>query len=189
MSRGTALMHRGRAGWPRRWGRRGPGSERPLDPPQHGHDLAEDARLVPEDRGVSRVVRDQPHMPVALLERLDRRGALSPLALDHCRDDLAVLRVRLLPDDDPVAVGDGGVDHRVTGNLEKEVRSLADELLRQREDVLDLLLGKDRATSGDAADQRHVRGLLRGYVDRALRHLRAFLFLGVYVRTDRRVAG
>ena len=56
------------------------------------------------------------------LERLDGR-----LALDHGRHDVAVLGGRLLAHDDPVAVGDGRVDHRVAGDLEQEQRAVADQ--------------------------------------------------------------
>jgi hypothetical protein len=38
--------------------------------------------------------------------------------------------------------------------------SLTDKLLGQREDVLHSFLGDDRATCGDAADERDVGGVL-----------------------------
>ena len=88
---------------------------------QDRHHLAEDGGVVAEDRREGRVVRHQPDVPVALLERLHRG-----LAVDHGRDDLAVLRALLLPDDHPVAVRDGGVDHRVACHLEHEQGALAD---------------------------------------------------------------
>jgi leucyl-tRNA synthetase len=83
------------------------------DAAQHRDDLAEDRRLVTQDRRVRRVMRDQPQVPVAALERLDRR-----LAVDHGCHDLAVLGVLLLAHDHPVAVGDRRVDHRVATDLE-----------------------------------------------------------------------
>ena len=110
-------------------------------------------RVVAEDRLVVGVVRHQPDVAVALLEGLDGR-----LAVEHGRDDVAVLGGRLLPDDHPVAVADRGVDHRVADHLEQEELAVADQLLGQREDVLDGLLGEDRSTGGDPADDGHVGG-------------------------------
>jgi hypothetical protein len=92
---------------------------------------------------------------VALLERLH-----GGFAVDHRRDDLAVLRVLLLANDYPVPVRDGGVDHRVAGDLQHEQAALAHELARQREDVLNLLIGGDRDTGRDPANKRHVSSLL-----------------------------
>ena len=80
------------------------------------------------------------------------------LSVDHCGDDLAVLGDGLLTNDDPVAVGDRGVDHRVTGDAEEEERPLADELTGEREDVLNRLLGEDRTAGGDAPDDGDVGG-------------------------------
>ena len=77
-------------------------------------------------------MRQQPDVAVLALERLD-----GGLAVDHRGDDVAVLGGRLLADDDVVAVADRGVDHRVADDLEQEQRALADQLLGQREDVLD----------------------------------------------------
>jgi len=85
------------------------------------YDLAENGGVVAEDRREGRVVGHQPDVPVALLEGLD-----GGLAVDHGRDDLAVLRVLLLADDHPVPVGDGRVDHRVACHLEHEQVALAD---------------------------------------------------------------
>ena len=88
---------------------------------ENRHHLAEDGGVVAEDRREGGVVGHQPDVPVALLERLD-----GGLAVDHGRDDLAVLRALLLADDHPVAVGDGRVDHRVARHLEHEQVALAD---------------------------------------------------------------
>src|SRR5690606_37474364 len=90
---------------------------------EDGHDLPEDGGLVAGERLVVRVVRHEPDAPVLALEPLDR-----DLAVDHGGDDVAVLRARLLPYHDPVAVGDRRLDHRVTGHPEQEERPLADEL-------------------------------------------------------------
>ena len=90
-------------------------------------------------------------MAVDALERLDRR-----LAVDHGGDDLAVLGDGLATDDDPVAVADRRVDHRVAADLEQEQLAVPDELAGEREHVLDHLLGEDRAAGGDPADDGHV---------------------------------
>ena len=112
-------------------------------------------------------------MPVDPLERLDRRlGLFRALTLEPGRDDVAVVRILLAADDYPVSVGDGGVDHGVAANLEDEVLTLTDQLLGQRERVLDHLLGQDRATSGDMTDPGHVGRLLGRNVERGNSRLR-----------------
>ena len=58
---------------------------------QHRLHDAEDLRVVTEDRCVLGVVRHQPHVTVALLERLDGRF----LAIDERGHDVAVLGSRL----------------------------------------------------------------------------------------------
>src|ERR1700744_1663193 len=114
------------------------------DSAEYCHDLAQDGGLVAQDRRVGRVVRDQPDVPVALLEGLHRG-----LAVQHGRHDLAVLGHLLLADYDPVPVGNGRVDHRVTRDLEQEQGAVTNELPGEREHVLNRLLGQDRATCGD----------------------------------------
>src|SRR5262249_13965695 len=121
--------------------------------------LAQNGGVVTENRGEGGVVRHQPDVAVALLERL--HGGLT---VNHGGDDLAVLRVFLLPDDDPVAVRDRRVDHRVAGDLQHEQAALADRLPGAREDVLNLLIRRDRHTSRDPANKRYVSSLLRGDV-------------------------
>ena len=107
-------------------------------------------------------------MATRLLVGLDRR-----LAVDHGCDDLAVVGGRLLPDDDPVAVRDRGVDHRVADHLQQEQRAAADELAGEREDLLDRLLGEDRTAGSDPADDWDIgrlgmRGALGRLVHRTL---------------------
>src|SRR5262249_54780905 len=121
-----------------------------LDLAQHADDLAEDGRLGSVDGLVSGIVRQQPRLPVAPLQRLD-----SGLAVDHGGHDVAVLGVGLLPDDDPLAIRYSGVDHRLTGDPEQEQGAVADKGTGKREDVLDHLLGEDRATGGDAPHERY----------------------------------
>ena len=116
---------------------------------QHGHHLAEDGRVVTGDRLVGGVVREQPHMAVLALEALDRG-----LAVQHGGHDVAVLGDRLAADRHPVAVADGGLDHRVADDLQDEQLAVADQLAGEREHVLDRLLGEDRATGGDPAHER-----------------------------------
>src|SRR5699024_7126540 len=118
------------------------------DRPQHRHDLAEDLGVIAEDRGEGRVVGHEPDVVVALDEGLHRR-----LAVDHRRDDLALLRRALGAHHHPVAVADGGVDHRVADHLQEEELAVAHEPLGEGEDVLDLLLGGDRHAGGDPPHQ------------------------------------
>ena len=109
--------------------------------------------MVAVDGGVGRVVREQPGVPVAPLERLDRG-----LVIEERRDDLAVVGGRLTSYDDPVAIADGRVDHRLADHLEQEELAIADDLARQREDGLDGFLGEDRSAGCDAAKDGHVGG-------------------------------
>src|SRR6478752_2799061 len=71
------------------------------DPPQHRCHLPDDGGVGAVNGIVVGVVRQQPHLSVLALERLDRG-----LAVDQCCDDLAVLCRLLLADDDVVAVAD-----------------------------------------------------------------------------------
>jgi GTP-binding protein EngB required for normal cell division len=84
-------------------------------------------------------------------EELHRR-----LAVDERGAHLALLDARLLADHDQVAVEHAGVDHRLAADPQHEQLPVADQLLGQRVDRLDALLGQDRTTGGDLADQRHV---------------------------------
>ncbi len=102
-------------------------------------------------------------MAVLALEALHRG-----LAVDHRGDDVAVLGDRLAADGDPVAVADGGLDHGVAGDFEHEQLPVADELAREREDVLDRLFGEDRSAGRDSADERDIGG--RRAAGGALRH-------------------
>src|SRR5439155_21521778 len=69
------------------------------DPAQDGDDAAHDGGVVAGDRLERRVLRQQPGVPVTVAVGLDGR-----LAVEHRRDDLPVVRRRLLADDHPVAV-------------------------------------------------------------------------------------
>ena len=64
-----------------------------------------------------------------------------------------LLGVLLLSHDDEVAGKDAGVDHALAANGEDEV-GVAGELVGDRHVVLDPVLGDDRRTGGDLADQR-----------------------------------
>ena len=64
--------------------------------------------------------------------------------------------VRLLPDDDDVAVEDPGLDHRVALHAEQEV-GVAAERLRHGDAFLDLLLGEQGPTGRDPSDERQHR--------------------------------
>src|SRR5699024_7823073 len=61
-------------------------------------------------------------------------------------------------DRNPVTVGDRGADHRIAGDAEQERVALTDEVLRQREGVLDGLFRQYGAACGDSADEGDVGG-------------------------------
>jgi hypothetical protein len=154
----------------------------PSDLAQDGDDAAEDAGLIAWDRRMCRVVRDQPDVPVALLERPD-----CCLATDICRDYVAVPRERWLPYHDPVPVRDGGADHGVIFDLEHERRALADQLPGQRQDIFHALLVQDRHTGGDPPDQWHAGSFLPRDVNAGF--LGWLVFFPVGLRSRRRVTG
>jgi hypothetical protein len=89
-------------------------------------------------------------MPITAFEGLHGR-----LAVDHGGDDVPILGVGLLSHDHPVAIGDRRFDHGITRDSQQEQGALTDDLFRQREDVLDYLLGEHRTTSGDPANYRN----------------------------------
>jgi dihydrofolate reductase len=129
-----------------------------LQSAQNGDDLADDDRAVGHDRRVCGVVRDQPDMPVDPLERLDCRLAVSRrVAFEHGGDNVAVLDVRLAADNHPVAVSDRGVDHRVADDPEHDEVPLPDQLLWQRDNVLNQLVYENRAAGRDPPHERHWR--------------------------------
>src|SRR5580693_4694761 len=72
----------------------------------HGDDLAEHGRVVAGDGIERRVVRHQPYLTARTFERLD-----GCLAVDHGRNDVAVVGDMLLSHDHPVVVADRGFDH------------------------------------------------------------------------------
>lgn len=99
-------------------------------------------------------MRHQPHLTAGALERLD-----GGLAVQHRRDDVAVVGDVLLAHDHPVAVADRGLHHRVAHHFEQEQRALADQLARQREHVFDGFLGQDGSTGRDPPENRDECGL------------------------------
>ncbi|CAM5715579.1 hypothetical protein MAUB1S_00471 [Mycolicibacterium aubagnense] len=115
-----------------------------------GHDLAEDDRVIARDRIERRVVRHEPHLALGALEGLDRG-----FAVDHRRDDVAVVGHVLLAYDDPVPVADRRVDHGFADHLQQKQRALAHEFAGEWEDVFDGFLGEDRAAGGDPAEHRY----------------------------------
>lgn len=117
-------------------------------------------------------------MAVLLLEGLDRG-----LPVNHRRNNLAIFGNRLATHNDPIAVANRGINHRIARYFEHEEIARAGELAGEREDVVNNLLGKNRTTGGDPADGGHVDG--RG--DLNLDVLRAIGFRrGVAHRSDRR---
>src|SRR2546421_1954856 len=122
------------------------------DSAEYRYHAAQDGRVVTGDRLEGRVAGQQPDVAVPVPVRLDGR-----LTLDHRGHDLAVVGRGLLAHDHPVAVADRRLEHRVALDLEGEQGALTDQLPGQREDVLDRLLGQDRATGGDPPEQGYVR--------------------------------
>src|ERR1035437_8694271 len=118
-------------------------------------------------------------MAVLALERLDRG-----LVIEHRRDNVPVVGRRLLAQDDPVAVADCPLDHRVAYDLEQEKLSLTDDLARQREDVVDDLLRSDRDTGSDLAEHRDISGSGSGVAAASLVDL-----VGVRLAVAARVRG
>ena len=57
---------------------------------------------------------------------------------------------------DVVAVEDAGVDHRVAADPQHEQVAGAGEVLRNREKLLDRLLGEHAGAGGDMSDERDV---------------------------------
>jgi hypothetical protein len=88
-------------------------------------------------------------------ETKQRNLANAGLTVGPRRNDIPVLHVGLLPDHDKVTVGDRRADHGVTGDLEHEQRPLADQLLRQRDSVIEDLLSGVEVTCGDLAHHIH----------------------------------
>ena len=92
-------------------------------------------------------------MAVPTREHLDRcRGSVD--ILDHGRHDLTVGRVGLGAHHHPVAVADGGLDHRVPVHLQHEELTLAGQTAGQCHDIGDVLLRQDRRSGGDPPHQR-----------------------------------
>ena len=118
-------------------------------------ELALDPDVVVELGRVGRVGRLEPDLVLLLEEALEGDGVL----LDLGDDDVAVAGRGLRADEDEVAVGDVGLDHRVAADAE-DVRVAA-----RREDVRDghrlrrVLVGLDRAAGRDLADDRQRRAL------------------------------
>lgn len=93
-------------------------------------------------------------MPVALAEGLDGR-----FVIKEGGHDVAVDGVVLTADHHPVAVADRGIDHRVTSDFEHEQFAVANQLPGERDDVLDGLIGEDRAAGRDPSYQGHHGGV------------------------------
>src|SRR4051812_21613053 len=100
------------------WRAHADGCEKPVDsrplvqPPNHADELALNSNVVVEHRRVVRVRRLQSDAVLLLEESLERDRVL----LDLGDDDVAVPGSVLRPDEDEVAVGDVGLDHRVAAD-------------------------------------------------------------------------
>ena len=70
-----------------------------------------------------RVLGLEPDSPVTLAEEgLNRRLVRGLVVADEGDDHVSSARVRLLAHDDDVAVENAGLDHRVAGDAEQEIR-------------------------------------------------------------------
>src|SRR5690625_1735738 len=142
------------------------------EPADDGDDEAHDLGVGAVDGLVVLILRQQPLMTGLALEGLDRG-----LTVEQGRDDLSVVGGVLLAHDDPVVMADGGVDHRIADDLEQEHLTRADDLSRQGEDIVDLLLGQDRTAGGDATDDGNLDSVVRQLLE--LRPLGLLLFEGI----------
>jgi hypothetical protein len=104
--------------------------------------------VVAEDGLILRVLRQEPGVAVPLPERFD-----CGLVIQQGCHNVAVDRVTLPADHNPVAVADGGVDHGVAGHLQHKELTVANQLPWQRHHVLHHLVSQDGAACGDPADQ------------------------------------
>jgi hypothetical protein len=69
--------------------------------------------------------------------------------------------LRLGAHDHEVAVEHARLDHRLAADGEHEQLAVADELLGEREDGLDALVGEDRRAGRDLTDERDVAARAR----------------------------
>ena len=73
-------------------------------------------------------------------------------AIDHRCDDLALFGILLGADNDVIAIAYREINHGVADDFKKEEFALSDEGIGEREDLFDVLLGKDWTTGGDTAN-------------------------------------
>ena len=90
-------------------------------------------------------------MTILALVRLD-----GGLVVEHGRDDIAVDRIRLTADNDPVTIADRRVDHGFANDLEQEQFAIANDGTGERKDLLNGLLGKDGAAGCNATNDRNI---------------------------------
>ena len=101
------------------------------------------------------------------------------LVPDQGGDDFAVVGRRLLAHDDEIAVEDPGIDHALSADPEDEGRVLADEVPREGKHVLDVFLGEQRVSGGDAAQDGHVDDPLGGLAGPILEDLNGAGLAGI----------
>ena len=94
--------------------------------------------------------------PSSLKRRLSVASCGGLVVTGERDDDVAVLGVLRPLDDDDVAVEDSRVDHRVALDAKQELLPAARERLRHGEVALDVVLGEQRPTCGDLADEREL---------------------------------
>src|SRR5215217_1312129 len=124
---------------------------------EDGDDLPQDLGVVAVDGVEGGVVREELDVPAAAEEVLDR--GLGLLVGDEGGDHVAVVGRVLTADDHVVAVFQPYGDHRLSADLEHEELTLADQLTREGQQLLDHVLGQGTGTGGDrGAHQGHVGG-------------------------------
>ena len=129
---------------------------RRLELPEDTDDLAQDseARPFPDpDGGEGFVLGPEDHPLPVHLEALDR-----DLVIHHRHDDLTGESLRLNLDKHEIAIEDAGIPHAVTLDVQQEGLPASGPLPGERVACLDVLLGKERASGCDPAEQRRERG-------------------------------
>lgn len=96
-------------------------------------------------------MRHEPDVAVLAFECLDRG-----LVIEEGGNDLTVLRIRLLADDNPVAIANGCIDHRIADHLQHEQIAFANQISGESHAPLRMLLGQDRTAGGNSPEQRDV---------------------------------
>src|SRR3954471_9940920 len=132
------------------------------DPPEHANHPPGHLYIRAADRLEVLVLRLEADVVALAVVALDRRlGLRFVLGADDRHNDVPVARGRLLAHHDSVAVEDARVLHRFSAHLEDEVTSVPAGKRRDFDVFLDVLVGEDRRTGCNAADEGKTRGHYR----------------------------